>query len=87
VLTRWILFLAFCSWDLYLKTLPSIKAKSMFKTRFTPGMGEIEKVGNLESQNLSIKNHLRNNGIKKSCIGSVKISPFRMKKFEINELI
>ncbi len=51
------------------------------------GMGEIEKVGNLESQNLSIKNHLRNTGIEKSHIGSVKISPFKMKKFKINELI
>jgi hypothetical protein len=50
-------------------------------------MGEIEKVGNRESQNLGIKNHLRNTGIKKSHIGSVKISSFRMKKFEINELI
>jgi hypothetical protein len=37
------------------------------------GMGEIEKVGNLESQNLGIKNHLRNTGIKKSHIGLVKI--------------
>jgi hypothetical protein len=45
-----------------------------------PGMGEIEKVGDLESQNLGIKNHLRN-------IGPVKISLFRMKKFEINKLI
>jgi hypothetical protein len=37
------------------------------------GMGEIEKVGDL--------------GIEKSHIGSVKISPFRLKKFENNELI
>jgi hypothetical protein len=51
------------------------------------GMGEIEKVGDLKSQNLGIKNHLRNSSIEKSPIGSVKISPFRMKKFEINEPI
>ncbi len=50
-------------------------------------MGEIEKVGYLESQNLSIKNNSRNTGIKKSRIGLVKISPFRMKKFEINKSI
>jgi hypothetical protein len=51
------------------------------------GMGEIEKVGNLKSENVSIENHLRITGIEKSCIRSVKISPFSMKKFEINELI
>jgi hypothetical protein len=51
------------------------------------GMSEIEKVGDLESRNLSIENHLRNTGIEKSHIGLVKISLFRMKKFEINELI
>ncbi len=50
-------------------------------------MGEIEKVGNLKSENVSIENHLRITGIEKSCIRSVKISPFSMKKFEINELI
>ncbi len=50
-------------------------------------MGEIEKVGYLESQNLSIKNNSRNTVIKKSRIDLVKISPFRMKKFEINKLI
>ena len=50
-------------------------------------MGKIEKVGDFESKNLGIKNHLRNTGIKKSRIGPVKISSFRMKKFEINELI
>ncbi len=50
-----------------------------------PGMGKIEKVGDLESQNLSIKNCLRNTGIDKSTIGLVKISPFSMKKFEINK--
>jgi hypothetical protein len=48
------------------------------------GIGEIEKVGNLKSQNLGIKNHLRNTGIEKSHISLVKISLFRMKKFEIN---
>ena len=51
------------------------------------GIGEIEKVGNLESQNLGIKNHLRNTGIEKSHISLIKISLFRMKKFEINKLI
>jgi len=51
------------------------------------GISEIEKVGDLKYQNLGIKNHLRNSGIEKSPIGSVKISPFRMKKFEINEPI
>jgi hypothetical protein len=50
-------------------------------------MGKIEKVGDLESQNLGIKNCSRNTGIEKNRIGSVKISPFRMKKFEINEPI
>ena len=50
-------------------------------------MGEIEKGGDLESQNLGIKNCSRNTGIEKSHIGLVKISPFRMKKFEINEVI
>jgi hypothetical protein len=50
-------------------------------------MGDIEKVGNLESQNLCIKNCSRNTGIEKSHIGSVKISPFRMKKFKINKPI
>jgi hypothetical protein len=52
-----------------------------------PGIGEIKKVGNLKSRYLSIKNSLRNTGIEKSCIGLVKISPFTMKKFVINELI
>jgi len=51
------------------------------------GMGEIEKVGDLESQNLDIKNCLRNTGIEKSHISLVPISPFRMKKFESNEMI
>jgi hypothetical protein len=55
--------------------------------RHWAGMGEIEKVCNLKSQNLSIKNCSRNTGIEKSLIGLVKISPFRMKKFEINEPI
>jgi hypothetical protein len=50
-------------------------------------MGEIEKVGDLKSQNLNIKNHSRNTGIEKSHIGSVKISLFRMEKFEINKPI
>ncbi len=50
-------------------------------------MDEIEKVGDLESQNLDIKNCSRNTGIKKSYIGSVQISPFKMEKFEINEMI
>ncbi len=50
-------------------------------------MGKIEKVGDFESKNLGIKNHLRNTGIEKSHIGLVKISLFRMKKFEINEPI
>ncbi len=50
-------------------------------------MGKIEKVGDLESQNLSIKNNSRNTGIEKSHIALVKISPFRMKKFEINKPI
>jgi hypothetical protein len=40
------------------------------------GMGEIEKVGDLESQNLSIKNNSRNTRIEKSHIGALKISPF-----------
>jgi hypothetical protein len=44
-----------------------------FKFDWLAGMGEIEKVGNLESQNLSIKNHFRNTGIKKSHIALVKI--------------
>jgi hypothetical protein len=50
-------------------------------------MCEIEKVGDLKSQNLSIKNPSRNASIKKFHFGLVKISPFRMKKFETNELI
>jgi hypothetical protein len=50
-------------------------------------MGEMEKIGNLKYQNHGIKNHLRNTCIEKSHIGLIKISPFRMKKFEINELI
>ena len=45
-------------------------------------MGKIGKVGNLD-----IENYLQYLTIKKSCISSFKISPFRMKKFEINELI
>ncbi len=49
------------------------------------GMGEIEKAGNLESGNLGIQNCLKNTGIEKSRIGSVKISPFRLKKFKINK--
>jgi hypothetical protein len=53
--------------------------------QFYAGMGKIEKGGDLESQNLGIKNCSRNTGIEKSSIGLVKISPFRMKKFEINE--
>jgi hypothetical protein len=44
-----------------------------------PGMGEIEKVGDLKSQNLAIENCSRNTGIQKSHIGSVKISPLRKK--------
>jgi hypothetical protein len=51
------------------------------------GMGEIEKVGDLKFCNLGIKNCSRNTGIEKSRISLVKISPFRMKKFEINEPI
>jgi hypothetical protein len=50
-------------------------------------MGEIEKVGDLEYQNLGIKNCSRETSIEKSHIGSVKISPLRIEKFEINELI
>jgi hypothetical protein len=50
-------------------------------------MGGIEKVGDLKSQNLGIKNGLRNSGIEKSLIALVKISLFRLKKFEIKELI
>ncbi len=50
-------------------------------------MNEIEKVGNLKYQNLDIKNNSRNTGIEKSCISSVKISMFRMEKFNIIELI
>ncbi len=55
-------------------------------------MGEIEKLADLESQNLGIKNCLRNIIIKKYrykeiSISLVKISLFRMKKFEINKLI
>jgi len=50
-------------------------------------MCEIEKVGDLKSQNLSIKNPSRNASIKKFHIGSVKISPFAMKKFQINKLV
>ncbi len=50
-------------------------------------MGEIEKVGDLKSQNLSIKNPSRNASIKKSHIGSVKISLVAMKKFELNKPI
>jgi hypothetical protein len=46
---------------------------------FPVGMGKIEKVDDLKSQNHGIKNCLRNIGIEKSCIGSVKISPFGMK--------
>ncbi len=51
------------------------------------GMGENEKGGDLEYQNLGIENNLRNTGIKKSRIGLVKISPVRMKKFETSERI
>ncbi len=35
-------------------------------------MGEIEKVGNLESQNLDIRNCLQYNDIEKYCIGFVQ---------------
>ncbi len=35
-------------------------------------MGEIEKVGDLESRNLGIENHSKNTSIKKSRIGLVK---------------
>jgi hypothetical protein len=48
-------------------------------------MGEIEKVGNLKYQNLGNKNGSRNISMEKSHISLVKISPFRMAKFEINE--
>jgi hypothetical protein len=51
--------------------------------QLTACMGEIEKVGCLKSQNLSIKNRSIKYQYQKSHIGSVKISPFRMKKFEI----
>jgi hypothetical protein len=49
---------------------------------YRAGMGEIEK-------NYDLKSLKQNffSGIKKSQIILVKISPFRMKKFEINELI
>jgi len=50
-------------------------------------MGEIEKGGHLKSQNISIENYPRNTSIEKSHTGSVKISLFRMKKFEINKLM
>ncbi len=50
-------------------------------------MGGIEKVDDIESRSLSIKNGLRNTGIKNYHIGLVKISLLRMKKFEINKLI
>ncbi len=50
-------------------------------------MSEIEKVSNLKYQNLSIKNCSRNTNIKKFHIGSVKISQFRMIKFEISKPI
>ncbi len=50
-------------------------------------MGENEKVGELESRKLGIKNHPKNTGIKKSHFVWVKISQFRMKKFDINEPI
>ncbi len=52
-----------------------------------PGMGEIEKVRDIESQNLGIKNYLRNTGIEKTGNGLVIISLFRMKKFEIFPMI
>ncbi len=45
------------------------------------GTSEIE---NLKSRDLSIENLLRNACIEKSDISSIKISLFRMKKFEIN---
>jgi hypothetical protein len=47
------------------------------------GMGEIEKKHDLESQ-ISKRNFFFS-CIEKSHIILVKISPFRMKKFEINE--
>jgi hypothetical protein len=47
----------------------------------------LKKVGDLKSRNLYIKNCSRNANIKKSHISLVKISPFRMEKFEINESI
>ncbi len=50
-------------------------------------MGEIKKVGDLESQNLYIGNHSEYLDIKKSCISSFKISLTRMEKFKINKLI
>jgi hypothetical protein len=50
-------------------------------------MGEIEKVAILKSLNLCIKNCSRNTSMKKSHTSLVKISPFRMKKFEVNEPI
>ncbi len=50
-------------------------------------MCEIEKVGDLKSQNISIKNHLINASIKKSHIGLVKISLVAMKKFQLKKLI
>jgi hypothetical protein len=50
-------------------------------------MGKIEKVGNLESQNLSIEKHLKIPILRNIISVLIKISPFRMKKFEINEMI
>jgi len=51
------------------------------------GIGEIEKVGDIKSQNLNIGNHSQHLNIEKYYIGSFKISLFRMKKFQNNKLI
>ncbi len=50
-------------------------------------MGQIGKVRDLEYQNLNIRNHLQYLNIEKSHIDWFKIFPFRMEKFEINELM
>ncbi len=50
-------------------------------------MDEIEKRHDHESQNFDIKTKNNFSGIEKSRIILLKISPFRMKKLEINGLI
>ncbi len=50
-------------------------------------MGKIEKVGNLECQNLDIRNYLRYLDIEKYPIDSFKISSFEVGNVEMNEII